>query len=123
MSFPARNIELLSVTRGDTATYRITLLQDGVALDLTEVDGITFTAKARESDLDAAALISKALGDGISTEVAANGTALLELSTSDTEALSAGRTYFFDVQVETATGEKVTAAIGRLACRQQITRA
>lgn len=112
----------LSITRGDTRVYSITLTDaDSEPLDLTGVS-VTFTAKRSQLDSDEDAIISKAVGSGIAVDDPETGIAVLTLDPEDTEDLPA-RTLrlFYDVQVVDAAGVVVTPLMDVLEIQPDVT--
>ena len=84
----------LTLTRGDTRTFRITVKDNGSAFDLSGYS-CYFTVKADKNDADADAIIGPITG---SIVVAANGTVDFELDETDT-AVEVGK-YYYDVTVD-----------------------
>lgn len=118
MFLPSNTITLRAV-QGDTIYYRMEFTQDGVPFNLTDVGAIKMTFKNQPTDLAADAVLSLALGSGIVIENAVGGVATAEIP-SDANILPA-RAYYFDVQVETETGEISTAISGRIMFDYSIT--
>jgi hypothetical protein len=109
--------------RGDTAAWDFTVTEpDGTAVDLTDADGIRFTAKDRASDADVDARIAKTLGDGVTVTNAAAGVVRVQLATDDTSALSAPLSLAFDLQLADAVGGVYTVAAGKLEIKADISR-
>lgn len=117
-------MSLLSMKRGDRAEFAITLtdVDTGLPLDLTTMT-LRFTAKRRATDTDAAALIAKTEGAGITVDDdPATGLATLEIEPEDTEDLDDLRTLFWDIQVDNGAGDVRTPLSGLLAISADITR-
>lgn len=123
MSFPALNLGLLSCYVGKAADFQITLSSTGGALVVADIEAVVVTIKANATDADAAKILQKTLGAGITLTGLSgdNVLALLQLPAADTALLTAGRVYYFDVQVDTTARGPETAATGRLSARQPIT--
>ena len=113
---------LLSMTRGDTRAFAIALTDaDGLPLDLTDLT-LTFTAKLRQTDTDANAVIVKTEGDGITIgDDPTDGTATLVISPEDTEGLTRRTSLYWDVQVEDSLGAVSTPLAGRLVVSLDVT--
>jgi hypothetical protein len=110
----------LSMTRGDTQTFTLTLVDgSGDPLDLTDV-ALTFTAKRRYSDSDDDAVIRKTVDDGIVVdEDPTTGLATVTIDPPDTSSLTA-RSLVWDIQVD--DGDVRTPLSGRLAIQPDVTR-
>lgn len=99
----------LSMTRGDTKSFTITLTDDdGLPLDVTGMS-LIFTVKRSRFDADADAVISKEVDDGIVVDDPTTGEAVLTIEPGDTSGLAA-RTHrlFYDVQVVDGAGVVIT---------------
>lgn len=110
---------VLSITRGDSATYNLTFTdEDDVAIDITGWT-IFFTVKTAPDDVaaDTGALISKTV---TSHTTPASGITKIELSASDT-AIALGR-HYFDIQAKTDEGKIITAMKGRFEVTYDVTR-
>lgn len=108
---------LLSMTRGDLATYRITLTDrdTGEPIDLGQVDEITFTAKSDTGDPDDDAVIVKTIGDGIELDdYPETGLATLTITPDDTETLLGWTMLVWDLQVDNGNGDVRTPLRGHL---------
>lgn len=113
----------LTMYRGDTAAWDFTVTEpDGTAVDLTDAEGIRFTAKDRASDLDADARIAKAIGSGVTVTDAPGGVVRVQLSTSDTSSLSVPLSLAFDLQLADSVGGIYTVAAGMLTIKADISR-
>lgn len=119
--FTPQTLKMLDIVKGDSATFRLPFTQDGVAYNLSTVAGIWFTIKNALTDLDAAAVIQLSLGSGIEVYDAEAGEANADFTYTQTNLLAVGRTYFYDVQIETDTGKLYTALSGRLIARPPLT--
>lgn len=103
----------LSMTRGDTPTFDLTITDAaGDAVDLTDAT-IAFTAK--RSIADSATVFQKTVGSGVTVTNAAGGLASVLLAAGDTTALP-DRTIalHYDVEVVESDGTKTTVASGLL---------
>lgn len=125
MSFPALNLQLLDVVQGKARDFDVTLSSSAGALSISDVAAVWFTVKERETDADGDAIFQKELGAGITLTGTSgdNVLALIQVTNADTALLTVGRTYFFDLQVDTVLRGAEQAAAGRIACRQPITTA
>jgi hypothetical protein len=111
---------LLSMTRGDTTEFDVTLTDsDGDALNLAGLT-LTFTAKRRPTDTDADAVFQKTNGAGIAVTSESGGLATVTVDAADTEGLTFTRSLHWDLQVE-AAGEVQTPLSGLLAIADDIT--
>lgn len=117
-------MSLLTMTRGDTATFTITLTDgDGDALDLDDVTNLRFTVKRSVFDSDDDAIIAKELGDGIAVLDPDDGTARITIDPDDTEDLEvSGPSLRWDLQVEGQAGDVRTPLRGRLVIIPDTTR-
>jgi len=113
----------LSMIRGDTRSFALTLTDGaGSPLDLTDVT-LTFTAKLRLTDADDEAIIVKTDADGIEiSDDPSDGMATLTIDPEDTEVLGYSRSLYWDLQVEDALGAVQTPLSGRLSIRADVTR-
>lgn len=85
---------ILTVIRGDTAIFEVTITdQDGAAVDLTD-STVFFTVKEKQTDVDASALIKKSIT--VHTD-ATHGKTTITLSVTETN-LARGA-YYYDIQV------------------------
>ena len=116
-------MSLLTLHRGDTEVYTISLTNDaGTALDLTGLT-ITFTAKRRPTDSDLDAVLSKSTADGIVVDDdPTTGIAVLTIDPADTEDLTDLRSLYWDIQVDDGAGDVRTPLLGLLAITADITR-
>lgn len=114
----------ITLTRGDSRTLSITVLDsDGSAADLTGAS-IWWTAKRDINDADADAIISKTVGSGITVTNAAGGLATVTIAPDDwTDAEDSDKHYVWDLQVKSDTGTVTTVASGRIIITPDVTRA
>lgn len=112
----------LSITRGDTKAFTISLTDDDdLPLDLTDM-AVTFTAKRSRFDADADAVIAKTVGDGIVVDDPDSGVVVLTLEPSDTASLAARpHRLFYDVQVVDVLGVVVTPLADILEIQPDVT--
>lgn len=92
----------LSMMRGDTTNLFVTLTDaDEMALDLDDVEAITFTAKLDYDDsADTGTTIVKTLGDGIVIDgYPEAGTCMITIDPADTEAFAYSYRLNWDIQV------------------------
>ena len=113
----------IRINCGDSKTLAIPLTVDGLAtgaaFEPAAGDTLIFTVKASPEDTDAAALIQKVTGAGITFS---GSTASAEIVYDDTATLDAQVAYF-DVQCQAlADGAVTTCAIGRIQLVRDITR-
>ena len=109
--------------RGDTAAWDFTVTEpDGTAVDLTDAEGIRFTAKHRAADADVDAVITRTVGDGVTVTSAVNGQVRVQLEAADTSSLAAPIALSFDLQLADAVGGIYTVAAGRLEIKADISR-
>lgn len=116
--------EMLTMTRGDSATWTVTLS----GLPSTGVTGgqFTFTVKKSLSTSDAAAVLQKTLANGISVTNPGSGTTsatvLITVQPSDTLALAnAEQLLLWDLQYVDANGTKTTVLSGYLTVEPEVT--
>lgn len=110
---------ILSVTKGDTATYNLTFADsDGLPINITGWT-IFFTVKAQPDDAvdDALALISKTVTVHTTPASGLTQIALTPVNTS----IARGR-HYFDIQAKTNTGTILTIMKGRFEVTYDITR-
>lgn len=115
---------LLTMHRGDTESFTMTLTDSlGDPLNLTG-SGLTFTAKRRLFDADVDAVIVKTEADGIVVDAdPTTGIVVLTIEPGDTETLENLRTLHWDIQVDDGAGDVRTPVLGRLAVLADVTRA
>lgn len=108
----------LRLVRGDARTLRnkldasgvpVPVMIDGVVQNLTGCT-VRFMAKARKSDADGSAVISKA---GVITN-AVGGLLEVRLVKADTDSLAAPMTLYWDIQITNSLGEPITTDSGLL---------
>jgi len=93
----------MDVLLGNDVSIRI-LVKDQTRVALTTLATCTeirFMVKTAKTDLDAAALISKVLVDGITVDIPSTGYVKVPLTAADTGALAVG-SYFMGLQLEWA---------------------
>lgn len=94
------------VTKGDTLEVDVSVVDEsGAAVSLSGAT-LTWTISTQPG---AAAVLTKTIGDGITIVSEAGGTLTMELTTTNTNALSA-REYFSAVRVTFASGEVKTVS-------------
>lgn len=104
---------LLSMTRGDTGVFQVTLTDSaGDPLVLTDRE-LTFTVKRRLSDSDDDALIQKTVGEGIVVSEDEPGVATITIDPVDTSGIANGPSLYWDIQVQ-ADDDVRTPLSGRL---------
>jgi hypothetical protein len=116
-------VSTLLITRGNTVTFLIKVLNAGQAMDLTGCK-LWFTAKRRSNDPGNLALLRKSSDNGDFLLIANIGQAYLTLQPSDTHRLQPNNPstlYFFEVQVQDARGYIYTAVTGRLQVLPRLT--
>ena len=103
----------LTLLHGDTYLERYTILRDDAAADLT---GCTLKAMVKVDSMtaDAAALLTLTVGSGLTVVDALAGIVDLEISAAQSAALSASKSYVWDLQVKEPGGRIFTAAGGTL---------
>jgi hypothetical protein len=113
------------VVVGKARDFDFLLTPSTGSLAVADVVDVWFTLKASETDADAAALIQKRLSAGITlTGVSGSSVAgIISLTTADTAALAAGRTYYVDLQARTTARGAEQVAYGFVDTRQPITTA
>lgn len=110
---------LLTMTRGDTQTFRVDLLDaEGAPLAL---DGLTltFTVKKHYDDADDDAIIVKESGAGIEL-LEDDGAAEITIDPEDTIDIIRPREYVWDLQVDDA-GDIRTPLAGLFRVRRDVT--
>lgn len=113
---------LLTMTRGDTRVFRVTLTDaDGAPLNLTGLT-LKFTAKRRTSDADDDAVIAKASSAGITLVDGPNGIADITILPADTDSYSDTAPLLWDVQVENGATDIRTPLSGWLIVAGDVTR-
>lgn len=110
----------LTMRRGDTFTFDVTVTLAGAALDLTTY-GITSTGKTNLSDTDAQAIyqVTKT-GGGITVTGAGNNVARVVIPAAATSGMTTNATIWYDCQIK--LGANVyTVALGRLSIYLDVT--
>jgi hypothetical protein len=113
----------ITMSRGDRLdlTLRVTLSKS--PYDLTGCS-LWFTAKQSYVDADAAAIIQKTVGSGITVTDAQKGIAAIVVLPADTEDLDGAKVnLYWDVQLETASGDVWTIVKGNLIINPDVTTA
>lgn len=125
---PSLTTTNLSLVRGDTDTISVSVSGLGSS-GLNAYNDIRFTAKHDVSDADGAAVISKALGSGISITSAGNATTpgvlAVAIAPADTQSLPASYAVAltYDVRVYDVAGDAYTVAQGVLTVTPTATQA
>ena len=103
----------LTMTRGDTRTFTVTVTNDaGAPLDLTSAS----------LDFTVCDLFDKSLGDGIAVDTPATGVAVITVDPADTEdSGDRRRSYPYDLQVTLADGSIKTPLSGRFVVIPDVT--
>ncbi len=104
----------LTIVRSDDETLDILVTdQDtGAAINLTGAT-LKWMAKRRRNDADVDALISKAIGTGITVTNAAGGVAEVAITAANTNAIVPGA-YYWELQSVDAAAKTHTLAGGRI---------
>ena len=106
----------LFVFRGDSKSYNLTFKDsDGVAIDITGYT-IKFTVKENKDDTQANAIIKKVV---TTHSDPTNGITAVTLSTSDTDLTV--KDYYYDFEMEDASGNITTFLEGIFRIKQDIT--
>jgi len=105
----------LEIFRRDTPTFTITVLNDGVAVDITGYT-LFFTAKNKKSDTDLQAIIKK---DVTVLSDPTHGIAEITLDKTDTDIT--GKDYFYDIQIVSGDGDVTTLFWGVLTVIEDVT--
>ncbi len=118
----AEEVENLKVIRGDDKIFTVNISnkENKTSTDLTGAV-IVMTAKKRREDLDVDAVISLSVGNGITITDAAGGQFQVKIPAADTNVLEV-RNYFYDIQIDLASGDRQTPLLGMLDVRGDITR-
>lgn len=101
----------ISLTRGDSLSMKINIIQDGAAYTPDEGDVIRFAMKHRYTDSDSNVLINKTVP---------HDTMTLAIEPSDTKDLKMGTTYVYDVQITTADGDVYTFIKGKFTLTEEV---
>lgn len=101
----------IELIRGDTLYAQVEIFQNGRPYIPKEGDEIRFAMKRRYNDPDDRVLIVK----NIPTD-----TLLLKIAPEDTKELKFKRTYLWDIQLTTASGDVDTFITGRLKLKEEV---
>jgi hypothetical protein len=106
----------LSMKRGDTRRYTITVTRNGAPEDISSPAELWFTAKTVLSLPDSQATIQKTTvgAGGITVTDGPGGIALLTIDPADTSALTADAVLSYDVQLKTSSADIETIDAGEL---------
>ena len=108
--------ERINIIRRDDVTLTVTITDEqGTPLNLTGAT-VYFTVKAKKTDTDAQALITKEVTSHVNPTA---GITEVELTDVDTDIES--RSYFFDVQVKTSDDKIRSLSYGLIRVNQDIT--
>lgn len=127
--FRFRNFEedfmntVFTVIRGDNATFRCQVREDGVAVDISGWQ-FTMTAKWEYTDPNSAAVFTRTNGSGITITDAPNGEFTIDLVPSNTAGLPPSRSVLhFDVQAVTPSpaNKNLTVLYGKLVVLPDVT--
>ncbi len=104
----------LTITRSDDETLDIVVTnQDtGAVVNLTGAT-LKWMAKRRRTDADVDALITKAIGTGVTVTNAVGGVAEVAIAAADTNAITPGA-YYWELQSVDAASKTHTLAGGRI---------
>ena len=105
----------ITMTRGDTFSFGIELLDENGEAFTTDLASAFFTCKHNHTDV--ANVFRKSLGDGISK--IANGQYAVRVAPADTEDIEAGK-YFYDLQIG-VNSDVFTILKGVLEIEQDVT--
>ena len=105
--------------KGETKSYPITIKRNGVAIDITN-DTVYCTIKSKKSDVDASAdiQVSNTVGEHTTP---ASGITTIVLSSTQTNALTAEQTYYYDFRLVESGGTVTTIPGGSFTVLQPIT--
>lgn len=107
----------LNLIRGDDVNLDLEFTdEEGTAIDITDIE-VFFTVKARKSDTDDNAVISKEV---TSHTDAVNGLSTVSLSKTETD-IEPGM-YHFDIQLKDSEGKVSSSVPGVIRVYQDITR-
>lgn len=109
----------LSMTRGDTAAFTITVTRSGSAENITGAT-LYFTVKSNSAQADAAAIIQKSTVSGITITNGAGGIASVAITPANTSSVTPG-VYYYDVQYRTTGGDVYTVDSGYFLLQEEIT--
>lgn len=94
--------------------------ENGAPVNLTG-STLWMTCKTATSEFDGDAIFQKVTGSGITLISATGGTALVQLTTADTADLTAGKSYYFDLQLLLPGGELQTILAGYFRAKTRVT--
>lgn len=120
-------VENLTIVRGDTKKWTITIARNGVAVDLTGAY-LWFTAKNSVSDTDDQALVAlvsavpNMQGSIVISTPASLGTAIMTFNPAATDFITPPVNLQYDVQLEEADGTLTTVAVGYIQVTPDVTR-
>lgn len=104
----------LSMTRGDTFSFTLTVTQSGAVYNLTGCS-IRMTAKYDPADVDASKVFVRTIGSGITVASPATGIAVVALAAASTSSLPAVPVpLFYDIQVTDGSSNIFTVVSGTL---------
>lgn len=104
----------LSMTRGDTLQFTLTVTQSGAAYNLTGCS-IRMTAKYDPTDLDASKVFVRTVGSGITVASPTTGIAAVALTAANTSSLPAAPVnLYYDIQVTDGSSNIFTVVSGTL---------
>lgn len=107
------------VYQGDLFKYLMTIKDDGAALDITNYK-FYMTIKNNKTDTDANAVLKKEFDPSDAT----SGEVTIEVSSTDMATLSvtdASSIYYYDIRMETSSGEDLVLFNGSIKVLQPIT--
>lgn len=113
----------LKIVRGETLVLEVPVVKDAAPFDLTNCL-LFFTLRAQlvpSDPNDAAALLRKDIGAGITIINAAAGMAQVTLSPTDTESLPVDVDLFYDIKLKQAAGAMTDIARGIIQVAEQVT--
>lgn len=117
-------LQTLDVYKNSDQDIKVTVTQDGVAVNLTGCKLIFTVKNAPASQLDAAALLQKTSpSGGIVITSAAGGLATISIAASDTVSVSAPANYQWDLRIIEAGGKARESAAGTFRVLQNVTTA
>lgn len=110
----------LRIISGDDETLSVTITEpNGTATNLTGLLAMKFMIKAKPTDLDINALVSKDLGTGVTVSAPATaGLATIAIDAANTAALAGA--YHWEIQLTNSAGKKRTVADGRIRIQRDL---
>ncbi len=104
----------LTITRSDDETLDVLVTNEdtGAVVNLTSAT-LKWMAKRRRNDADVDALITKAIGTGVTVTNAVGGVAEVAIAAADTDAITPGA-YYWELQSVDAASKTHTLAGGRI---------